>query len=295
MKSNSVMKLDEGDRTGNGAVRGTGIAARLSGVSKTFGKGNTLIQALRGVDLDVRRGELLLLVGPSGCGKTTLLSVLAGILDATGGTIEVFGERLDRMNQAQKTAFRRMKIGYIFQQFQLIPTLTAAENAAVPLLISGAPYDRALVRARRSLAEVGLEDRSGFYPSALSGGQQQRVATARALISDPALIVCDEPTASLDSESGRAVMNMLRTTALKDGRAIVVVTHDNRVFPFGDRMATMLDGRITSIQNDPRLCSREGGQHEKRLDGTGGNGGIPVLGILGVDFHGSAIGSPASL
>jgi putative ABC transport system ATP-binding protein len=295
MKTSNVMKLIKAERGGNGADPGSGIAARLSGVSKTFGKGNTLIHALQGVDLEVHSGELLLLVGPSGCGKTTLLSVLAGILDATGGTIEVFGERLDLMNQAQKTAFRRQKIGYIFQQFQLIPTLTAAENAAVPLLISGASYDRALANARRFLAEVGLEDRSGFYPAALSGGQQQRVAIARALISDPALIVCDEPTASLDSEAGRAVMNMLRMTALKDGRAIVVVTHDNRVFPFGDRMATMLDGRVTSILNDPALFAREGGQHEERLDGTGGNGGIPVLGILGVDFHGSTAGSPASL
>jgi putative ABC transport system ATP-binding protein len=254
----------------------------------------TLIQALRGVDLDVLRGELLLLVGPSGCGKTTLLSVLAGILDATRGSIEVFGERLDRMNQSQKTAFRRQKIGYIFQQFQLIPTLTAAENAAVPLLISGTPYDQALAKARHSLAEVGLADRSEFYPAALSGGQQQRVAIARALISDPELIVCDEPTASLDSESGRAVMNMLRMTALKDGRAIVVVTHDSRVFPFGDRMAKMLDGRITSILNDPSLFNYEGGHNEETLDDLGGRGRIPVLGVLGVDFDGSAGASPAS-
>jgi putative ABC transport system ATP-binding protein len=198
------------------------------------------------------------------------------------------------MNQAEKTAFRRQRIGFIFQQFQLIPTLTSHENVAVPLLISGVPHKRALDQARRCLATVGLDDRCEFYPATLSGGQQQRVAIARALASDPALIVCDEPTASLDGASGRAVMNMLRRTALNDGRAIVVVTHDNRVFPFGDRMATMLDGRITSIQSDPKLFAQEGGRGEETMDDTGSRSGNPVFGILGGDLDGSASGSRAA-
>jgi putative ABC transport system ATP-binding protein len=223
------------------------VAAALRRVNKTFGNGSDRVHALKDLDMEIRRDELLLLVGPSGCGKTTLLSVLAGVLDADGGEIEVFGARVDRLSQTQKTEFRRRTVGFILQQFNLLPTLTAAENAAIPLLIAKWPYAKAVKRARETLAMVGLGERTEFRPSQLSGGEQQRVAIARALAGEPRLIICDEPTASLDGETGRRVMDMLRGAALMQERAIVVVTHDSRIFSYGDRIAEMLDGRITAV------------------------------------------------
>ncbi|MBL8149406.1 MAG: ABC transporter ATP-binding protein [Blastocatellia bacterium] len=226
------------------------IAAKLVDVDKNFGLGNTFVKVLKKVNLEIHSGELTLLVGPSGCGKTTLLSVLAGILDTTDGEVNVFGTRVDKLSQAKKTSFRRKNIGFIFQQFNLLPTLTAADNVAIPLLISKVPYREALKKAKYYLEVVGLGDRVTFYPTQLSGGQQQRVAIARALVAEPKLIVCDEPTASLDGETGKIVMEMFRQTALKRDRAIVVVTHDNRIFEYGDRIAEMLDGRIVSIHEN---------------------------------------------
>ena len=225
-------------------------AACLRGVTKLFGVGTTEVHALNEVDFNVHTGELLLLVGPSGCGKTTLLSVLAGILDATSGEVDVFGTRIDQLSQQEKTEFRRDNIGFIFQQYNLLPTLTAAENAAIPLLIHRVEFERAIAKAKEYLERVGMAERADFLPAQLSGGQQQRVAIARALITEPRLIVCDEPTAALDGETGKMVLEMFRSTALTDNRAIVVVTHDNRIFPYGDRIAEMLDGRILSIHEN---------------------------------------------
>ena len=222
------------------------VAASLTGVSKRFGDGHTEVTALDKVSLDVHCGEMLLIAGPSGCGKTTLLSVLTGVLDVTEGAIEVMGWRLDTMDQAAKTEFRRNHIGFVFQQHNLVPTLTAAENVAVPLLLAGQRFSRAIQRAHRVLEMVNLGDRARFLPGELSGGQQQRVAIARALASEPRLIVCDEPTAALDGHNGHQAMELLRSFLSTD-RAIVVVTHDNRIFPFGDRLAKMRDARIESI------------------------------------------------
>ncbi len=226
------------------------LAVSLNTVSKTFGVGDTQVKALKEIALNVSCGELLLLVGPSGCGKTTLLSVMAGILDSDDGIVDIFGVRVDKLSQAKKTSFRREYIGFIFQQFNLIPTLTAAENVAVPLLIVKTPYTKAVKKAREYLAMVGLSERTEFFPTQLSGGQQQRVAIARALVSEPRLIVCDEPTASLDGDTGKLIMDMFRRTALSKDRAIVVVTHDSRIFSYGDRIAEMLDGRIIAVHTD---------------------------------------------
>ena len=252
-----MAKVDECD-TSNGTR-----AACLRHVTKAFGVGTTEVRALKEVDFDVHTGELLLLVGPSGCGKTTLLSVLAGILDATNGEVDVFGTRIDRLSQSEKTAFRRENIGFIFQQYNLLPTLTAAENVAVPLLIHRVDYDEAVAKAHTYLEKVGLADRAGFLPSQLSGGQQQRVAIARALITEPRLIVCDEPTAALDGDTGKMILEMFRSTALTGDRAIVVVTHDSRIFPYGDRIAEMLDGRVLFIhENDSRPNHLSGNSKE---------------------------------
>ena len=223
------------------------VAVHCRGVTKAYGSGEAQVTALRGVDLDVRRGELLMLVGPSGCGKTTLISVIAAILDQDGGDVRVQGRDLRTMSARERARFRGDTIGFVFQAYNLLPALTAAENAAVPLLIQGMPRARALARAREVVDAVGLGARANALPAQLSGGQQQRVAIARALVHEPRIIVCDEPTSALDHESGQTVMELLRRVAQSAERALVVVTHDARIFGFADRIAHMDDGRIESI------------------------------------------------
>lgn len=222
-------------------------AVRCEGVSKYFGDGEGRVTALDGVDLDFHAGELTLLVGPSGCGKTTLISIIAGLLDPSAGHVTLFGTDQKKLSPSQRTMFRRDNIGFVFQQYNLLPALTAAENAAVPLLIAGKPRGPAVAKAYELLQTLGLGKRAKALPSQLSGGQQQRVAIARALIHEPRLLVCDEPTAALDAHSGQVTMELLRKVAVQPGRAVIVVTHDNRVFHFGDRMATMNDGKVVSV------------------------------------------------
>jgi putative ABC transport system ATP-binding protein len=227
-------------------------AVSCHGVTKTYGQGNAAVQALRGVDLDVRMGELLMLVGPSGCGKTTLISVLSGLLQRDGGECSVLEHDYKRMSLDEATRFRGRNIGFVFQTFQLIPSLTAAENVATPLLINGVKWRAALEQADAVLRTVGLDDRMlRSLPADLSGGQQQRVAVARAMVHDPRMIVCDEPTSALDAESGHTVMSLMRQFALGKDRVLVVVTHDARIFEFADRIARMEDGRITGIEAAP--------------------------------------------
>jgi putative ABC transport system ATP-binding protein len=225
-----------------------GTAVSLRGVTKTFGSGSSRVQALRGIDLEVRPGELLMLVGPSGCGKTTLISVVAAILDHDDGEIVVFDRDLKSMSQAEKTRFRGANIGFVFQAYNLIPTLTVAENTAIPLFILGKRRADALTRAGEVLEAVGLGDKLEAIPAALSGGQQQRVAIARAIVNNPRLIVCDEPTSALDADTGRLVMDVLRRNALSEDRALIIVTHDNRIFSFADRIAKMDDGRVIVVE-----------------------------------------------
>lgn len=223
-------------------------AVRCSAVAKTYGAGHAAVRALRGVNLEVRTGELLMLVGPSGCGKTTLISVIAGVLHHDEGDCRVLGRDYKAMTQEDTTRFRGRNIGFVFQAFNLIPTLTATENVAAPLIINGAKRRAAVERAAETLRKVGFDDRMmRSMPTDLSGGQQQRVAIARALVHDPRLIVCDEPTSALDGETGQRVMELMRRLALDTSRALVVVTHDSRIFHFADRIAEMEDGRITRI------------------------------------------------
>jgi putative ABC transport system ATP-binding protein len=223
------------------------IAVSCCRITKSYGAGDARVTALRGVDLEVRRGELLMLVGPSGCGKTTLISVITAILDQDSGTCEVLGHDLQNMSQSVRARFRGESIGFVFQLFNLLPALTAVENVAIPLLINGISRNRAEARARQVLKAVGLGIRLSARPAQLSGGQQQRVAIARALVHDPKLIVCDEPTSNLDHQTGRSIVEALRAVAKSSDRALVVVTHDTRIFEFADRIARMDDGKIVEV------------------------------------------------
>ncbi|MFM8733605.1 MAG: ABC transporter ATP-binding protein [Pirellulales bacterium] len=224
-----------------------GMAVRVRGVTKEFGTGGAVARALRGVDLDVPYGELLMLVGPSGCGKTTLVSIIAGTLEPTSGEVAVLGQSLTTMSNGRKVRFRRDNVGFVFQAYNLLPALTAVENAAVPLIIAGWSRRRAVDAAATVLEELGMGDRLTNLPSELSGGQQQRVAIARALVHEPKLLVCDEPTSALDAENGRITMELVQRVAVQPGRAVIVVTHDSRVYSFADRIASMEDGRIDAV------------------------------------------------
>jgi putative ABC transport system ATP-binding protein len=217
-------------------------------IVKDFATGDSTTRVLHGIDLELRAGELAMLVGPSGCGKTTLLSVITGILSATAGEVSVYGTDVTRLPDRDKVAFRRAYLGFIFQQYNLLPALTAAENAALPLVAAGVRMGEAVERAAEVLERIGMGPHRDKTPVHLSGGQQQRVAIARALVHGPRLIVCDEPTAALDAHTGQTVMEILSEIALDPERAVLVVTHDNRIFPFADRIVHMSDGRIESDQ-----------------------------------------------
>ncbi|MCE2683767.1 MAG: ABC transporter ATP-binding protein [Verrucomicrobiae bacterium] len=229
------------------------VAVRTRGIDMFFGEGETKVTALKQADFEANRGELIMLVGPSGCGKTTLLSVIAGTLTPQTGTVEVFGQRLDGLSQEELTTFRRKHLGFVFQSFNLIPTLTVLENVMVPLLIQGAAQDVAVAKARAMLEKVGLKGREDGRPNALSGGQQQRVAIARALVHEPSLLICDEPTSALDKDTGAQIMQMVRDLSRSPDRCVVVVTHDHRIFRFADRIAEMEDGRIRRVVEDASL------------------------------------------
>jgi putative ABC transport system ATP-binding protein len=246
------------ERTGNQTAARWPAAVVCRGVTKEFGSGEARVKVLHGIDLEVQSGALTLLIGESGCGKTTLISVMAATLAPSSGDVVVLGANLTQMSDRDKVQFRGENIGFVFQQFNLLPTLTAVENVAVPLLILGRPRRLALEKAAKLLKKVGLGDRMNNRPAQLSGGQQQRVAIARALVHEPRLLVCDEPTSALDAKSGKTVMALIRKVAVQPGRAVVVVTHDHRVFGFADRIVTMDDGRV--IQTEDRVPTEGGAE-----------------------------------
>jgi putative ABC transport system ATP-binding protein len=220
-------------------------AIQATGLSKSFGEGAAATQAVRDATFEARFGEILFIVGPSGSGKTTLLSMISGILRPTSGTVAVKGISLWQMSADDLAEFRLKTIGFVFQDFHLFPKLTTAENVAIPLILRRQNWNASLEKSEKALAIVGLKDRAALPPVKLSGGEQQRVAIARALVGDPELLILDEPTASLDGDTGRMILQFIREHVLNPTRCILIVTHDARIFEFADRVMHMEDGRIT--------------------------------------------------
>ncbi|MDA0820162.1 MAG: ABC transporter ATP-binding protein [Proteobacteria bacterium] len=214
-------------------------------ISRDFQTGQQTQRVLHNIDVDIKPGKMTYLVGESGSGKTTLISIMCGILYPTEGDVRVFGTEIYDLEDTELVNFRLDNIGFIFQQYNLIPSIDAASNAAVPLIAHGEDRHKAREKAVAMLEKLNIGDQAGKLPNQLSGGQQQRVAIARALVHEPRLVVCDEPTAALDATSGRRVMDLLREVAVSEDRACIIVTHDNRIFDLADRILVLEDGRIT--------------------------------------------------
>jgi putative ABC transport system ATP-binding protein len=235
-------------------------AISVRGLTKTYSSGATAVYALKSVSLDVNSGEVMLMMGPSGSGKTTLLSIMGCILRSSAGSVKVRGQEITTLSEKELPRVRLENIGFVFQGFNLFPALTAGENIELALDLKGIRGREAKRRTMELLKQVELEDKFNSYPADLSGGQKQRVAIARALAGEPKIILADEPTAALDSHSGRVVMNLLRVLAHEQGRAVVVVTHDNRVLEYADRTVHIADGQITEQTHPGVLISQMGAQ-----------------------------------
>jgi len=218
-------------------------------ITKIFNAGKAEVKALQGINLDIYENELLMLVGPSGCGKTTFVSVLSTLLSFENGYCEVLGKDINKMSDEEKTSFRGKNIGFVFQSFNLLPSLSSIDNVALPLTIAGVDKNEALQKAKEMLKSVELADKADIKPNNLSGGQQQRVAIARALVHQPKLIICDEPTSSLDHQSGQVVMQLLKKITKEKEVSMIVVTHDNRIYKYADRTAYMEDGKILKVDS----------------------------------------------
>jgi putative ABC transport system ATP-binding protein len=222
------------------------IVIQVRDLTRVLPMGKVKVHALRGVDMDIYAGEMVSIVGPSGSGKSTLLGLIGGLDTPTSGTIKIDGVDITRMNEDQLTEIRNEKIGFIFQFFNLIPTLTALENVALPIQFARKPQFNPDKRARELLELLGLGDRLRHRPSELSGGQQQRVAIARALANNPPILLADEPTGNLDTESGKVVLDALQTIQRESGTTVVIVTHDPNLSQFTNRTITLVDGEIVA-------------------------------------------------
>ena len=226
-------------------------------VHKTYMRGTQRVDALRGVSIDIARGEFVAIVGPSGSGKSTLLQLLGGLDRPTKGSVRLSGEPIESYSDDRLSAFRRTRLGFIFQFFNLLPTLSAEENVMLPLLLDGASPGKIAPKARELLATMGLEKRAGHRPDQLSGGEMQRVAIARALIADPLLVLADEPTGNLDTKTGAAVLDLLRSLVKERNQALVMVTHDPKAAAFADRIVALRDGVVESDGPPLRQVSSE--------------------------------------
>ena len=224
------------------------VAIKATGLNKWFGEGEARTHAVKDVNLEAYFGEMLYVVGPSGSGKTTMLSMISGILRPNSGSVNIEGTDIWALHEDAIAEFRLHKIGFVFQDYHLFPRLTTAENVAIPLILQARPWDDAIKEAEADLDIVGLKSRAGLPPVKLSGGEQQRVAIARAIVSRPDILILDEPTASLDGDTGRMIISFVRESILNEHRCIVIVTHDSRIFEFADRILKMEDGRVTAAE-----------------------------------------------
>jgi len=252
----------------------TDAVVRARDLTRRYGKGDTTVDALRGVTVEFERGRLTAVMGPSGSGKSTLMHLLAGLDRPTGGSVEIDGIEITRLKDRQLTKFRRDKVGFIFQSFNLLPMLSAAENLALPLTIAGRSPDRRFLATL--VDRIGLGDRLDHRPAELSGGQQQRVAVARALVSRPAVLFADEPTGNLDSSTGREVLSLLRGSVDELGQTIVIVTHDPGAASVADRVLFLKDGAI-ALDRD-RMSRDEIFDTIKELEGGAGSDGRRAAG-----------------
>jgi len=223
-------------------------AIEAAGLNKWFGEGEARTHAVKDVSFQANFGEMLYVVGPSGSGKTTMLSMISGILRPNSGTVSVEGTNIWSITEDQLAEFRLHKIGFVFQDYHLFPRLSTAENVAIPLILQSRPWNEALSEAVNDLEVVGLKNRAELAPVKLSGGEQQRVAIARAIVSRPDILIFDEPTASLDGDTGRNIVQFVREHILNAQRCIVIVTHDSRIYEFADRIMKMEDGRLTGFE-----------------------------------------------
>jgi putative ABC transport system ATP-binding protein len=224
------------------------IAIQATGLNKWFGEGDARTHAVKDVSFEARFGEMLYVVGPSGSGKTTMLSIISGILRPNSGSVKVEDIDIWNISKDALAEFRLHKIGFVFQDYHLFPRLTTVENVAIPLILQKRPWDEALSEAGKDLEIVGLKNRAELPPVKLSGGEQQRVAIARAIVSRPDILILDEPTASLDGDTGRNVVQFVREHILSAQRCIIIVTHDSRIYDFADRIMKMEDGKLTGFE-----------------------------------------------
>ncbi len=226
------------------------IAIQATGLNKWFGEGEARTHAVKDVNFDAFFGEILYVVGPSGSGKTTILSMISGILRPNSGTVKIEDTDVWSLSNDALAEFRLHKIGFVFQDFHLFPRLTTAENVAIPLILQKRPWNEALKEAAVDLEIVGLKDKTQLPPVKLSGGEQQRVAIARAIVSRPDILILDEPTASLDGDTGRNIVKFVREHILSDKRCIVIITHDSRIYEYADRIVKIEDGKMMGVEKD---------------------------------------------
>lgn len=217
-------------------------------LEKWFGEGETKTVAVKKVTFSAHFGEILFIIGPSGSGKTTLLSMISGILRPNSGTVSIGGKNVWEMNENDLADLRLNKIGFVFQDYHLFPRLTTAENVAIPLILKKQDWNHSIEEARKRLDKVGLKNKADVAPVKLSGGEQQRVGIARAIVSDPEILIFDEPTASLDGETGKNIVNFIKKEILTDKKSIIIVTHDDRIYEFADRIIKMEDGHLTETK-----------------------------------------------
>ncbi len=229
------------------------VAIQADNLEKWFGEGEARTYAVRKVSFTVPFGQMFYIVGPSGSGKTTLLSMISGILRPDGGQVSVAGQDVWRLSPDALADFRLHTLGFVFQDYHLFPRLTTLENVAIPLILQRWEWSKAMAAAQEMLAVVGLQDRGGLPPTKLSGGEQQRVAIARALVAKPNIIVFDEPTASLDGATGKMIIGFVKHDILNEHRCILIVTHDNRIFPFADQTLYLEDGAVVKVDTGGSL------------------------------------------